>query len=219
MILLLLPCLQNPTRSHALDPVCMLSRSPRTKPSRPAAGERHTLRILHPAAPHSHRRGSFLLNFILVISLPPLRPPPPSAASSISSSTPSSPPSPRSPLLYPASASPLPSHSRLPRIDAILRATTNPNDKIGFRYLPGGSISVSYSGVQLAISPWPKVQAEPRQHNGARDGVSRGRVQPTDAMEKALEAELRRGEVPLGMAMTAPVKFFVASLDDVDLHR
>ncbi|KAJ0961207.1 hypothetical protein J5N97_000801 [Dioscorea zingiberensis] len=158
----------------------------------------------------SHRRGSFLLNFILVIlfllsvltaiggllylflhpKLPSLSPD-------------------RLSFINLNLSSPLPLGS--PGIDAILRAT-NPNDKIGFRYLPGGSISVSYSGVQLAISPWPKFKQNPGNITVLETELAGEGFRPTDAMEKALEAELRRGEVPLGMAMTAPVKFFVASL-------
>ncbi|KAH7677455.1 Late embryogenesis abundant protein LEA-2 subgroup domain-containing protein [Dioscorea alata] len=98
-----------------------------------------------------------------------------------------------------------------PEIDAILRAS-NQNDKIGFRYLSGGSLTVSYSGVPLALSPWPEFKQVPGNITVLETTLTGDGFRPTDPIQKALEAELRQGEVLLGMKMTAPVKFFAASL-------
>ncbi|KAJ0979075.1 hypothetical protein J5N97_014549 [Dioscorea zingiberensis] len=157
----------------------------------------------------SNRCGSFLLNFILVILFLL------SVLTAIGGLLylflhPKLPPSPRSPLLYqpqPLLSLPLGSPGSTPS-----SAPPTPTTRSASRYLPGGSISVSYSGVQLAIS-MAKVQAKnPGNITVLETELAGEGFRPTDAMEKALEAELRRGEVPLGMAMTAPVKFFVASL-------
>ncbi|KAM0953936.1 hypothetical protein DsansV1_C01g0005251 [Dioscorea sansibarensis] len=99
----------------------------------------------------------------------------------------------------------------LTEIDAILRAS-NQNDKIGFRYLPGGSLSVSYSGVPLALSPWPEVKQVPGNITVLETTLAGDGFRLTDPMQKALEEGIRQGEVPLGMKMSAPVKFFAASL-------
>ncbi|KAH7653961.1 Late embryogenesis abundant protein LEA-2 subgroup domain-containing protein [Dioscorea alata] len=82
----------------------------------------------------------------------------------------------------------------------------NRNTKISFRYLSGGSLSLSYSGTDLATGVWPAFKQSTRNVTSFNVTINGAGVRlPQEMVTK-------RGTVALAVDVTAPVKFKLGSV-------
>ncbi|TKV98909.1 hypothetical protein SEVIR_8G004700v4 [Setaria viridis] len=93
-----------------------------------------------------------------------------------------------------------------PELDAAVRADNSRNRKVGIDYRGGGSVTVSYAGVQLATGRWPAFRQPPRNVTVFAAAMRGQGVRLTEEQARQLAAEEAAGAVPLAVEARVPVR-------------